>query len=433
MDNYSKPTVSTRPSWLTEITPASTRSTPESKTVSFTFKLNEDAASFEDTKLVFTNASGGTGMTVNITREFQAPTITATPVSVDPSLNSYSGGRLNMYQLKSDYYSTVTLKVYSLGGSILEFPANVSADLTQSTAKERNYIIRYKASSFSTTDVNGGTLYIKNLSDETKKQSIPVTFKVSIPKVTFDWEGSGIRSSKPTDFDVDVYVEPDWRTYDETGFSFTFTSLTGYSFSSIGTSGDANTRTQISTGSQSGSTGNISNKFTLSFKSTATFSDNPNLYYYQFTAKDARFPDYSIDLYMRVPVFKGKIPYKIGTLWALPANTHSNGTWAQAVSAGNSAGDGWRLASMQDYRVLVGWTGSEYNDLTNSDHRTLKTSSEYINKVFSPNSDVELSRHWASESVNDGYARAMGIDSSTQGAYSSPHKGTARPYVLVHN
>ena len=78
MDNYSKPTISKCPSWLENITPVSTRSIPESKTVSFTFKLIEDAANFDDTQIVFMNVAGGTGMTVNITREFQAPVITAT-------------------------------------------------------------------------------------------------------------------------------------------------------------------------------------------------------------------------------------------------------------------------------------------------------------------------------------------------------------------
>ncbi|MBF4212651.1 hypothetical protein EI533_33900, partial [Pseudomonas donghuensis] len=63
MDNYSKPTISECPSWLENIIPASTRSTPESKTVSFTFKLIENAASFDDTQIVFTNATGGMGMT----------------------------------------------------------------------------------------------------------------------------------------------------------------------------------------------------------------------------------------------------------------------------------------------------------------------------------------------------------------------------------
>ena len=88
---------------------------------------------------------------------------------------------------------------------------------------------------------------------------------------------------------------------------------------------------------------------------------------------------------------------------------------------------------MQDYRVLVGWTGSEYNDLTNYARRTFNTNQDYIKAVFIPSGDEESGRHWSSESVNNDYARAMGIYSSTTGAYSNPAKSRARPYVLVHN
>ena len=430
MDNYSKPTLSKCPSWLTDITPPATRSTPESKTVSFIFKLNENAANFDDTKLVFANASGGKEMTVNIARQFQTPTITATPVSVDPTVNSYSSGKLNMYQLKSDYYSTVTLKVYSLGGSILEFPANVSATQTQSTAKEQNYTIQYKATSFSTTDINGGTLYIKNLSDETKKQSIPVTFKSSLPKVTSNRDGQGITSS-PGSNTVVVYVRDNWGTYGETGFEFTFQSPVGFNFSSISAGGNANTLTKISTGSQTGSTGSISNKFTLSFNSSTTFSYTTNLYYYKFTAKDNRFPDYQIDLYMYIPVYKGKTPYKMGGLYAMPSYS---GNWNTAVSAGNSAGDGWRLASMEDYRKLVGWGGkSGYDDWNNITVRTLGTSSSYINAVFVLGEDA--GRHFSSETdlSQPDHARTMDIFSSTTGRYGYPQKGSTLRYVLVHD
>ncbi|MEY8723988.1 hypothetical protein AALN73_22980 [Bacteroides stercorirosoris] len=430
MDNYSKPTLSKCPSWLTDITPPATRSTPESKTVSFIFKLNENAANFDDTKLVFANASGGKEMTVNIARQFQTPTITATPVSVDPTVNSYSSGKLNMYQLKSDYYSTVTLKVYSLGGSILEFPANVSATQTQSTAKEQNYTIQYKATSFSTTDINGGTLYIKNLSDETKKQSIPVTFKSSLPKVTSNRDGQGITSS-PGSNTVVVYVRDNWGTYGETGFEFTFQSPVGFNFSSISAGGNANTLTKISTGSQTGSTGSISNKFTLSFNSSTTFSYTTNLYYYKFTAKDNRFPDYQIDLYMYIPVYKGKTPYKMGGLYAMPSYS---GNWNTAVSAGNNAGSGWRLASMEDYRKLVGWGGkSGYDDWNNITVRTLGTSSSYINAVFVLGEDA--GRHFSSETdlSQPDHARTMDIFSSTTGRYGYPQKGSTLRYVLVHD
>ena len=90
MDNYSKPTISRCPSWLENITPVSTRNTPENKTVSFTFKLKEDATSFDDTQIVFTNATGGIGMTVNIAREFQAPTETCIGGPL-PTTSTYGG------------------------------------------------------------------------------------------------------------------------------------------------------------------------------------------------------------------------------------------------------------------------------------------------------------------------------------------------------
>lgn len=430
MDNYSKPTVSTCPSWLTDITPASTRSTPESKTVSFIFKLNEDAASFDDTKLVFTNASGGTGMTVNITRKFQVPTVTY--VSSDPSVNSYSG-TLNLYQLKKDSPSKVTLKVYSLGGSVLQLPGSVAADLTQTGTKERNYVISYNnTSDFSLSDVNGGTLYVKNLSDQAKSKGISVTFKSSLPKVSSNRDGQGISCTRYSS-DVDVSVNADWNTYGETGFVFTFISPVGYNFSSIGTNNSANTRTQISTGSQSGGTGSISNKFTLSFKSSTTLGSSTHLYYYYFTAKDSRFPDYKIDLYMNIPVYKGKTPYKMGGLYAMP---NMRGTWYDAVAAGNNAGNGWRLASMEDYRRLVGWGGDgNYADFNNTTIRTLRTSATYIEKIFTTGDGDSEGRHYASNTdfhLED-HARAMDIYTTSTGRYGYPGKDSYFRYVLVHD
>ena len=422
MDAYSKPAVSKCPAWLE--TQPTTRATPTSPTVSFTFKLKEDAANFNDTQLVFTNAAGGTGMTVNITREFQTPTVTA--VSMDPSINSYSNKSLKLYQLKSSYYSTATLKVYSLGGSKLDFPANMTADLTQTTAKEQNYVIKYSASDFSLTDVNGGTLYVKNSSDETKKEAIAVTFKSSLPTVTSNRDGQGITYNR-TASEIDTYISENLGTACETGFTFTFTSPVGYNFTSISTS-NAQNYTQISTGSQSGSSGSIKNPFTLSFKSSATFSNNPNLYYYKFTAKDNRFPDYQIDLYMEIPVLKGKTACKLNGHWAIPYT----GTWQQAVDAGNSAGDGWRLAIMWDYRILVGWTGSAYDDYDNYTQRTLNANEAYIKKVF-----ILDKRHWSSETVtNDGsgeYARVLDVYTSTTGAYGRPLKTEQQAYVLVRN
>ena len=426
MDNYSKPTISRSPSWLENITPVSTRSTPENKTVSFTFKLKEDATSFDDTQIVFTNATGGTSMTMNIAREFQTPTIEV--VSTDPSVNSYisSNKSLNLYQLKSSYYSTVTLKVYSLGGSVLQLPGEVEADFAESNTKEHNYVIKYKTSSLSLSDVNSGTLYVKNLSDETKREAIAVIFKSSLPTVTSNRDGQGITYNCTTS-DIDIYIKENIGTAGETGFTFIFTSPVGYNFTSISES-NAQNFTQVSTGSQSGSNGNIKNPFTLLFKNSATFSNSPNLYYYKFTAKDNRFPDYQIDLYMQIPVLKGKTPCKLNGLWAIPYT----GTWTQAVNAGNSAGDSWRLASMWDYRVLVGWTGSSYNNVDDYTRRTFNADENYVKKAF-----ILDKRHWSSETVADDgsgeYARVLDVYTSTAGAYGRPLKIEQQAYVLVHN
>ena len=426
MDNYSKPTISKCPSWLENITPVSTRSTPENKTVSFTFKLKEDATSFDDTQIVFTNATGGTSMTMNIAREFQTPTIEV--VSTDPSVNSYisSNKSLNLYQLKSSYYSTVTLKVYSLGGSVLQLPGGVEADFAESNTKEHNYVIKYKTSSLSLSDVNSGTLYVKNLSDETKREAIAVIFKSSLPTVTSNRDGQGITYNCTTS-DIDIYIKENIGTAGETGFTFIFTSPVGYNFTSISES-NAQNFTQVSTGSQSGSNGNIKNPFTLLFKNSATFSNSPNLYYYKFTAKDNRFPDYQIDLYMQIPVLKGKTPCKLNGLWAIPYT----GTWTQAVNAGNSAGDSWRLASMWDYRVLVGWTGSSYNNVDDYTRRTFNADENYVKKAF-----ILDKRHWSSETVADDgsgeYARVLDVYTSTAGAYGRPLKIEQQAYVLVHN
>ena len=353
---------------------------------------------------------------------------------MDPTANSYVSGSksLNLYQLKSSYNSTATLKVYSLGGSKLQLPSGVTANLTQSTTKEQNYVISYKTNSFSLTDVNGGTLYAKNLSDEAKSQAVSVTFKSSLPTVTSNLDGQGITYSRTTS-DVDVTVNAQWGTYGVTGFVFTFTSPAGLTFSSISAGGNANSLTTISTGSQTESAGSISNKFTFSFNSSTTLNSSTNLYYYKFTAKDNRFPDYQIDLYMRIPVYKGKTPYKMGGLYAMPSYS---GNWNTAVSAGNSAGDGWRLASMEDYRKLVGWGGkSGYDDWNNITVRDLGTSSSYITAVFEIGDGENNGRHFSSNTdyyLQD-HGRTMDIYSSTRGRYGYPEKGSSFRYVLVHD
>lgn len=61
--------VSAKPGWLQQ--GAITRASPNSQTHTFRFDLIENAANFNDTQLVFTNPSGGPGLTLNIARGFR--------------------------------------------------------------------------------------------------------------------------------------------------------------------------------------------------------------------------------------------------------------------------------------------------------------------------------------------------------------------------
>ena len=405
MDNYSKPTISKCPSWLEDITPLTTRSTPESKTTSFTFKLIENAANFDDTQIVFTNATGGTGMTVNITREFQIPTISA--VSMDPTINSYVSGSksLSLYQLKSSYNSTATLKVYSLGGSKLQFPANVTANLTQSTAKEQNYVIKYNTNSFSLSDISGGTLSVKNLSDEVKSQAISVTFKTSLP--TFTTNKSGISFARATS-DVDMKLSAsNSDLWGITEFTVTFAAPTTYSYNESGTSSGAKDY-QIVTRESTTSGSPIKNTtFKLKFKDITISTIEKNLYYFVFTSDDVRFPDYQIDEWTGSPIVHGMTTYDMNGYWVY--SPHIAKSWDAAK---NSAPSGWGLPTMNQYRIFAGRSQTNYDDIS-----TYNTNFNSIQKrVFTDG------RYRSRETKADfGSARTLDIhNNSTTTSYGYP-------------
>ena len=404
MDNYSKPTISKCPSWLEDITPVSTRSTPESKTASFTFKLIEDAASFDDTQIVFTNASGGTGITVNIAREFQAPTIEV--VSTDPSANSYisSSKSLNLYQLKSSYYSTATLKIYSLGGSVLQLPGGVEADLAESNTKEHNYVIKYQTSSFSLSDANGGTLYVKNLSDDTKKEAIAVTFKSSLP--TFTANKSGITFTRAaTDVDMKLSTT-DTNLWGITNFTVTFKGGTTYSYDESSTDSRAK---DYQTVNQESKTSGTTTTFKFTFKNVTINETAKNLYYFKFKADDVRFPDYQIDEWTGSPVVYGMTTYALNNYWIY--SPHTEATWS---SINSSVPSGWSFVTMDQYRLFSGRSQTNYDDIA----------SYSINFNSLQKQVFNIGRHWS----KDGYggdlsARTLDIYSGfTSSAYGYPHR-----------
>ena len=416
MDNYSKPTISKCPSWLENITPVSTRSTPESKTTSFTFKLIEDAASFDDTQIVFTNASGGTGITVNIAREFQAPTIEV--VSTDPSANSYisSSKSLNLYQLKSSYYSTATLKVYSLGGSVLQLPGGVEADLAESNTKEHNYVIKYQTSSFSLSDANGGTLYVKNLSDDTKKEAIAVTFKSSLP--TFTANKSGITFTRAaTDVDMKLSTT-DAALWGITNFTVTFKGVTTYSYDESSTSSGAKDYQTIN---QESKTSGTTTTFKFTFKNVTINETAKNLYYFKFKADDVRFPDYQIDEWTGTPVVYGMTTYKLNDYWIY--SPQKRAIWSTVNS---SVPSGWSLATMDIYRIISGRSQTNFDDTS---WYNISFNS-YQQQVFAPSTD--LKRFMSSEKTEFGSPRTLDIviqNGNLRSMYGFPSNTESHFYI----
>lgn len=416
MDNYSKPTISKCPSWLENITPVSTRSTPESKTTSFTFKLIEDAASFDDTQIVFTNASGGTGITVNIAREFQAPTIEV--VSTDPSANSYisSSKSLNLYQLKSSYYSTATLKVYSLGGSVLQLPGGVEADLAESNTKEHNYVIKYQTSSFSLSDANGGTLYVKNLSDDTKKEAIAVTFKSSLP--TFTANKSGITFTRAaTDVDMKLSTT-DAALWGITNFTVTFKGVTTYSYDESSTSSGAKDYQTIN---QESKTSGTTTTFKFTFKNVTINETAKNLYYFKFKADDVRFPDYQIDEWTGTPVVYGMTTYKLNDYWIY--SPQKRAIWSTVNS---SVPSGWSLATMDIYRIISGRSQTNFDDTS---WYNISFNS-YQQQFFAPSTD--LKRFMSSEKTEFGSPRTLDIviqNGNLRSMYGFPSNTESHFYI----
>lgn len=371
MDSYSKLTLSKCPAWLENFTPPSTRSIPESKK-SFTFRLKEDAENFNDTQIVFDNAAGGTGMTVNVTKEYQKPTITF--VSSDPTLNSYSSGALNLYQIKSAYYSTATLKVYSLGGSKLQLPAGVEAELTQSDAKEQNYVIKYKITSdndFSLNDISGGTLYAKNLSDETKSEEVAIIFKSSLPKFTASLSGIDVTSRNSSTL-VFYLRASDSSTYGINEYDITLTSPSGMDFYNISSGSSYQSVNKRNTIENSGM---IKDTYTLTF--TSSTSTNKNIYYINFNPRDNRFPSYCLDEYVEPPIFRGYTGVLCHNKWV---STPVGG--ARNYSAANTyanVGEGWRLPSGTDMcQVLNPSGGSTVGGVKWS----VTLSSNLYNKIF---------------------------------------------------
>lgn len=389
------------------------------------FSLNPTAKRFAPSTVIFRNKCGGPDYELSVLPNCDKPVITQ--ISKEPSVNSYvsSGTKtLNLYQLKTDYYSTVTLQVNSLGGSKLELPEGVEADRLESDERIQKYVIKYKHSGNNLVDdLSKGILNVKNLSEESKKEEVKVTIKSSLPKI--GCSPAGISASR-TDYDVDIYTGNHWNCLNRGDITVTFTSPMGYQYTGTSTGGNANTQTTVTAGNQGGSAGSITNPFTIAFKNTLTTSTSGNLYYYSFTAKDNRFPDYKAEIYTKNPIYQGRISIPMGGLYITPCKPVT--TLSAAQSAANAAGNGWRVPSMADFRKIMGWTASEFNDLNNTSVRNLKNDKNYM-MVYMGNTG----NYWSSDTYNGSNQRVMNVQSTTTGKYNYTNSGSTCYYILVHD
>ena len=164
-----------------------------------------------------------------------------------------------------------------MGGSVLQLPGGVEADLAESNTKEHNYVIKYQTSSFSLSDANGGTLYVKNLSDDTKKEAIAVTFKSSLP--TFTANKSGITFTRAaTDVDMKLSTT-DTNLWGITNFTVTFKGGTTYSYDESSTDSRAK---DYQTVNQESKTSGTTTTFKFTFKNVTINETAKNLYYFKF-------------------------------------------------------------------------------------------------------------------------------------------------------
>ena len=350
MDNYSKPTISRCPSWLENITPVSTRNTPENKTVSFTFKLKEDATSFDDTQIVFTNATGGIGMTVNIAREFQAPTVTLIGEPL-PTTNTYSGTTMKAKRVKSGTTSTYKIQVYSLGGS--EIHSN-NGDFTYSlvsTTDNTTKIYRVGIQGGNYNSAGSLTFDIRNTKDTSKKVTHTIEYASSRPTMRSNNPTNCINYNVTGDDNAIFYIKEDvGALFQQRELSFSINSPGGLNTPSF------DSRFTL-TNTHSWSNSEPWDTFKLAIGNNTNMgggSPGISLGSYTFTSKESTYyQNLTIEFYNQLPIGRGQWAAKIGTLYWVRLGSNIN--YDTALNYVNNMGNGWLMPTWNTINDAFGF------------------------------------------------------------------------------
>lgn len=349
MDNYSKPTISKCPSWLENITPTSTRSTPESKTVSFTFKLIEDATSFDDTQIVFTNTAGGTGMTVNIAREFQVPTITLLGSPL-PKANTYSGTKMTAKQVKSGETSTYQIKVYSLGGN--DFYCNNGYFTYSLVSSENNSTKIYRIGIRSGTYNDSGTFNfdIRNLKDTSKKVTHTMEYVSSRPSMRSNNPANCINYYASGDAGASFYIRKDvGELYGKGELSFSINSPGGLNVPASFNSKFTLTNTHAWTTTEPWDTFKLAIAGGINTNMSGGANGDIPIGSYTFTSKESTyFQNLTIAFYNQLPIGRGQWASKINNFYCIRVATYVH--LQSSLNAINSMGNDWFMPGWPQVR-----------------------------------------------------------------------------------
>ena len=376
------PGVSTCPGWLQK--GAVTRAAPGSQTHTFRFDLIENAANFNDTRIVFTNPSGGPELTLNITRVFQAPQVT-NGGSPSPSVNSFSGNTLYLYRTKAGLTSTVLLKVYSLGGSTLTSSGDWHNREEVTVSGQTSNCVKFYRVGHNTNSQNVSygsatnyQFYIQNTTDKNKQTAITMQFISSRVTWSSDRADGIVAHQNGTDANTWAFLDAkDTRgIYNQTSFSLTINTPAGVTFnankSGIDNYFDVSGGTMSTVGNYKAQT------FTFTLKSSVIMqgrgaSDPLGVMY--FSSNDPNnFFDFYFDCYNYVPILTGRWGVKMTQLYGSKKSFFICRSNVSALleyftnSDPIGASSGFRWPSKDDLSHLVAESTS-----TQGDHGTLTT------------------------------------------------------------
>lgn len=432
------PSVTKAPAWLQQV--SVTRAAPAHNTYTFTYKLIENAANFNDTQFVFSNPGGGPAMTVNITRQFQAPTVTDGG-GASPACNSFSGNTVTVFRTKASTETTHLIKVYSLGGSDIEPTGTTGTSWFKYPVEktEGNHTKYYRVGHNNSQTNNyynighDGVFNVRNAADTGKKTSINIHFNGSRPTFTSDY--NCIRYNDQKDdwcyFDIGYNGSNTNAgvTYLRGRFDFyiTITTPAGLNIGAL----NGFPLTVSLTSSTKNANGTVTDKFQIEIPAFPYIGGGAtSMGELNFTSKDAsHFFGYQFKAYNYHPIANGYFAslydnntgrywYKVGNTSVTPANSLAELTKYP----------GWRYPSMDEWRAFVGW-GKQGGHTDYNDEAWYGISASYWSNIFT---SIVTENQWLKFFSNDTNRRMDIQRSNNTASYDiGSYGGQQRCIVII--